>query len=104
MGFFKKIGGLFNPMRKPEPKVLTVSVKCNRCGEILQARINLLNEPSIQYEEGSKPTYYVRKVVMSNAGHCFQQIELEYTFDSDRNVLQRKIQGGTFVDELPSKS
>jgi hypothetical protein len=30
---------------------------------------------------------------------CFQRIEVELTFDENRKLVDRQIQGGVFVDE-----
>lgn len=74
-----------------------IPVRCRRCGEVLIARINLQNDLSIDYERGG---YYVRKLVSgSGANRCFQAIEVRLTFDQDKQLIDREIAGGTFVDE-----
>lgn len=98
MGLLKKLGDLFNPRSQSDRWVHWVSVKCNRCGEHIRARVDLRNDLSINYSEDGSPTYFTRKVLMGE-GHCFQQIEVELTFDKDRQLTSRQISGGTFVDE-----
>ena len=98
MGFFKKLGGLFSSSGKPDDMVMWVSVKCQRCGEIISTRIDLRNELSVEFEGDGPPTYFCRKEVMGDKGLCFQRIEIELTFDAKRNLLQREINGGSFVD------
>jgi hypothetical protein len=58
------------------------------------------NDLSQQYDEdGGKTSYYTRKVVMGSGSLCFQQIEVGLTFDENRKLISRQIQGGEFVDE-----
>ena len=103
MSFFKKIADLFSPpasTAKPasrDASAYWVTVRCNRCGETLRARVDLHNDLSIEYGE-SAATYFCRKVLMGE-GHCFQRIEVELTFDSDRRLTNREISGGQFVEE-----
>jgi hypothetical protein len=100
MGLFKKISNFFSPStpQKAADFATYISVKCNRCGEVIQARINLRNDLSL--EDGSSPsnpTYFCRKVLIGE-NRCFQTIEVELSFDSKRNIIKRQISGGTFVD------
>jgi len=71
-------------------------VKCNHCGEIIKARIDLYNHLSVQY--GEQHTYYCRKVIIGGEG-CYKPIEVEMTFDNSRKLLNREIDGGEFVSE-----
>lgn len=102
MGFLKKLGELFRGSGKPGEMVMWVTVKCHRCGEIIQTRIDLRNELSAQYDEGGQTTYFCRKELMSDKGLCFQRIEIELTFDANRRLLQREIHGGSYVDPTPA--
>lgn len=95
MGIFKKIAGLFSPSGSQE-KFYTYQVQCNRCGEVIEAKIDLRNDLSVEYEDG-ETYYYTRKVVMGEE-RCFQRIEVEMTFDEKRNLRDRQIQGGKFVE------
>lgn len=71
-------------------------VKCNRCGEVIEGRVNLNNDLSVEYE-GDRTVYYVRKVLMGT-GLCFQQIEVELKFDEPRKLIEKHISGGQFVE------
>ncbi len=73
------------------------AVKCNRCGEIIEGRINLTNELSVEYGAGAGSVYYGRKVLMGN-GRCFQQIEVTLKFDESRKLLEKHATGGQFVE------
>jgi DNA-directed RNA polymerase subunit N (RpoN/RPB10) len=94
MGFFKN---LFSPP-STAGTFYQFSVKCKRCGETIQGRINVNNEPGTELDEKGK-TYFTCRKVLIGSGHCFQQIEIVINFDNDRHVLDRKIRGGEFIDD-----
>ncbi len=92
MSFLKKLFSDTPP--KPEKHYYTFNVKCRRCGEIIEGRIDLDNDLSLD-EDGN--SYIVRKGLIG-ANRCFQQIEVEMTFTSDRKLIEKQIQGGAFVE------
>jgi hypothetical protein len=96
MSFFKKLTNLFSaPAAAP---TYLIKVRCNRCGEEVQGRVNLHNDVSIDYGEGAgKITYFCRKILMGE-NQCFQQIEVELTFDQNKKLKDRQVYGGQFVD------
>jgi hypothetical protein len=99
MGLFKKLSSLFSGAGKADSDSLWIAVKCKRCGEVTRARIDLRNDLSIEYDKsGGLPTYFCRKVLIGEDGHCFQRMEVELTFDSNRKVVSREVSGGQFVD------
>ena len=79
----------------PQKHEYIFSVKCLRCGEIIQGRVNLDNDLSVEYEEGGD-IYYARKVLMGE-NKCFQRVEVELKFTSSRELLERNITGGVFT-------
>jgi hypothetical protein len=79
----------------PQKHDYTFSVKCLRCGEIIQGRVNLDNDLSVEYEEGGD-AYYARKVLMGE-NKCFQRVEVELKFTSSRELLEQHITGGVFI-------
>lgn len=94
MSFLKN---LFNSTpAKPKKHYYTFQVKCNRCGEIIEGRIDLDNDLSIEYED-NREVYYVRKGLLGS-GRCFQQINVDIKFSSTRAVIEEHVQGGTFVE------
>jgi hypothetical protein len=94
MGIIKNLFG--RSSAKPDKKHYTFNVKCNRCGEIIAGRVDLDNDLSLN-EAGDG--YLVRKgLIGSGENLCFQQIEVEMQFTSVREVTEREIQGGTFVE------
>ena len=96
MSFFKKISQLVSP--PSDANIYWVYVKCNRCGEKLQGRVNLSNDLSINYVGKGKDTYFCRKVIMGS-GKCFQRIEVELAFNKTRKLINQEIQGGVYISE-----
>ena len=92
MGFLKKLFG--GEAAKPEKRYYVFQAKCNRCGEIIEGRVDLDNDLSLS-DEGDN--YIVRKGLVG-ANRCFQQIEVEMTFNSDRELIEKSMRGGTFVE------
>ncbi len=96
MNVFKKLATFFSP--PPASPFHDLTVRCSRCGEVIQARVNLHNDLSIEYDDSGKALYHVRKVLMGQ-GRCFQQIEVLLTFTPERRLVERQISGGKFADE-----
>jgi len=94
MSFLKNLFG--GTSAKPEKRYYTLSVKCNRCGEVIEGRVDLDNDLSLEYE-GDSTFYIVRKGLIGN-NRCFQQIEVEMKFASDRTLIEQQAQGGKFVE------
>ena len=94
MGFLKNLFG-GGGTAKPEKRYYTFNMKCNRCGEIIEGRVDLDNELSVEYE-GDQTVYFVRKGLVGN-NRCFQQIEVELKFDSSRQLREQHATGGQFV-------
>ena len=93
MNFLKK---LFNSSpAKPDKKYYIFSVKCKRCGEIIEGRINLEHDLSAEYTE-SGDTYHARKTLMGE-NKCFQRIEVQLTFTANRELIEKQITGGEFI-------
>lgn len=90
MGFFKNLFGVSSDKRGD--KYFTFQVKCSRCGEILEGRVDLDNDLSLN-DEGNG--FLVRKGLIGG-NRCFQQIEVELIFDSSRQLIEKNISGGEF--------
>lgn len=97
MGIFKKLSSLVTG--SPKDHSLWISVKCDRCGEIIRTRVDLNNDLSAEYGEGEgETTYYSRKVLIGKAG-CYIPIEVEMKFDAHRNLVGKQVKGGKFVED-----
>jgi hypothetical protein len=81
---------------KPEKHYYTFNVKCNRCGEIIEGRVDLDNDLSLN---DAGDGYLVRKgLIGSGDTLCFQQIEVKIQFSSTREMTDQQIHGGEFVE------
>ena len=94
MGFLKNLFG--GADAKPEKHFYTFHVKCKRCGEIIEGRVDLDNDLSLDYED-DREVFHVRKGLVGN-NRCFQQIEVELKFDSSRQLMDQQVTGGQFVE------
>ena len=93
MAFLKKLTNFFSTTKQNSRPTHIISARCNRCGEILTARIDLNNELSRADGGG----FIVRKTLMGNGeNRCFQRVEITLHFDDKRTVTDREIVGGTF--------
>lgn len=101
MGILKKLASIFNPTPSLESRSYYIYVECNRCGEKIATRVDLFNDLSPVYHENSL-TFFCRKVIMGQQ-HCFQKVEVEVEFDSNRRVTDRRISGGKFItkEQMP---
>jgi hypothetical protein len=100
MNFLKSLASLFTgPARGPSGTFYPIRVKCNRCGEIIEGQINMNNDLSIEYNHMGESIGYTCRKVLMGSGRCFQQIEVELTFNANRGLKEKEISGGRFVDE-----
>lgn len=93
MNFLKK---LFASHDSNKQDYYIFNVKCKRCGEIIEGRIDLKNDLSVEYEDGGD-VFYARKVLMGE-NKCFQRVEVNLKFNSDRQVIEKDIIGGEFIE------
>lgn len=93
MNFLKK---LFSPRQPYAKNYYTFAVKCKRCGEIIAGRVDLDNDLSVEYETGGDD-FHARKVLMGD-NKCFQRVEVGFKFNADRQVIEKDIIGGEFVE------
>lgn len=94
MDFLKKLfSNSSSP--KPEKRFYTFTVKCNRCGELIEGRIDLDNDLSVDYD-GDSEMYHARKVLMGE-NRCFQRVEVMFQFTPKRILVEQQIVGGEFV-------
>jgi hypothetical protein len=93
MTFLQKLMGSLSA--KPEKHHYKFSVKCMRCGEIIEGRVDLDNDLSIEYED-ERDVYYGRKVLMGG-GKCFQRLDATFKFTATRTLIEQQVSGGEFV-------
>ncbi len=93
MNLLKKLFG--GSSAQSGQRYYTFSVKCNRCGEVIEGRVDLNNDLSVEYEEGGD-VFHARKILIGE-NRCFQRIEVELKFNTDRKLLEQHVTGGQFV-------
>ena len=98
MGFFKKFGSFFSAKPAEDQISYYIKVKCNRCGEEIQARINLYNDLSIEYDDSGNTSGYVCHKIIVGSQRCYQPIDVSLTFDSKRKLVDKQITGGQFIE------
>jgi hypothetical protein len=92
LSFLSRLFGSRASARGPDGG-LYIRVRCDACGEVVQARINPNSELS-QADEGG---YYVRKVLVGS--QCFRPIEVQLRYsDLGRTEVSREVKGGTSVE------
>ncbi len=94
MNFLKQLFSFSQPNASP---IYPIAVKCNRCGEIIHAQINLNNDLSVEYSESGEQTYICRKMLMGKE-RCFQQIEVSLVFDANRKLVSEEVVGGKIIE------
>ena len=98
MGRLDFLSRLFGGGSRTSPRSqdggIYVRVKCDACGEVIQARINPTSELS-QSDEGDG--YFVRKVLVGK--QCFRSIEVQLRYaDLRGKEIGREVRGGTSVE------
>ena len=93
MGFLKTITALFSSGANADRDGYWIYVRCQRCGEVIKTRVNLQQELN-PYDEGG---YIMRKTLVGSQ-LCFQRVEVILYFDDNRNLVNREIEQGTFIE------
>jgi len=95
LGFLDKLRSLLGPGE--DKRAYWLYVQCDRCDERIKTRVDLFNDLSVRYrEKGRELDYYCRKVIIGS-NRCFQPIEVQLSFDSKRNLIEREILNGVFI-------
>jgi len=98
MSLWKKIASILSSQpSQSDVNAFWVTVRCNRCGEIIRSRVNLSNDLSAEYL-GSRTSYVCRKMLLGES-RCFQQIEVVLKFYENRKLLDRTVSGGEFLTQ-----
>ena len=99
MSFLKKIASALSPKGAEEGEVLWVYVRCDKCGEPIKTRIDLRHDLTPNYNDEGRVTDYVLRKVLIGSRRCFEPIEVRLTFDAQRWVSSREINGGQFISK-----
>lgn len=71
-------------------RALIIYVKPKACQEIIQVRIDTMNELS---RDDSEAGFYVRK--LARGARCPFQVEIELQLDADKRIVDQTITNGT---------
>lgn len=92
--------GLFSRLfqRKPqESRDFYYTVKCKKCGEEIRVRLDKLSEPSPEYDEKGRVSYYIyRKDVLGQK--CFNLIHVEFVLNPNFEIISSEVTGGTLIE------
>jgi len=95
MNLLKALGKLFGAgsgaSANDEKGVVSMFVRCARCGSIVHVRIRTSSD--ISRNDDDMP--FVRKVVMD--GRCYSRMELDLSFDGAYRIIEKSIRGGEFA-------
>lgn len=92
MGFLDSFKSIFSGSSSGQNEGYYIYVRCQRCGELIKARLNLMNDLSLADDGG----YVVNKTLIGNK-LCFERIEVTLRFDERRQLVDRQISRGEFV-------
>ncbi len=94
-------GGGKEPVIGAGRRAFTLTVRCDKCGELIEVRIDQDHELQAEYDkdatEGARPTQYLLRKEIVGAD-CQNLIRLTIRFDADLHPLERTIEGGEFVE------
>ena len=98
MNFLKRLGKSLAGVGRTDADALWVHARCQRCSQVIGARISLRNDLSLHYNERGQPEgYHVRKLLVSGKRRCYHPIEVILNFDANRRLIGREITGGEFI-------
>ena len=88
---------MFSSPTRSNERAYWIHARCNRCKEVVQGRVDLYNDLSIDYD-APQMAYYCRKVLMGTS-RCFQQIEVSLKFDQNRKLTDSQVSGGQLISQ-----
>ena len=98
MDFFKRLfgggGASAGSTSSSDKDGMYYYVKPNDCSEVVQVRININNDLSLE-DDGSG--YFVRKTARGTTYKCTRSAELLLSYNKNRQLQNTEIEGGTLV-------
>ncbi len=96
MSFLDRLKNMLTAPGGVDQRSYWVHARCKRCGEVITARVDLMNDLSKDFETGQ---YAVHKVLVgAGRNRCFQRIEVTLRFDKNKKLVERSITGGEFLE------
>ncbi|GAC1355735.1 MAG: hypothetical protein NVSMB42_14260 [Herpetosiphon sp.] len=93
MGFLRRLFG--GSTRGSDDGGMYLYARCGRCGAVVQTRVDLHNDLSVEYGEDTAEGYHLRKELMDD--RCFRVMHAELVFDRGRQLVTQTIDGGNFI-------
>jgi len=92
MGFIDSLKAYFTGYAASK-NYIYVTIRCKRCGELIQSMVNLNND--ISYEENGDSSGFVCHKGMMGTGtnYCYEKFEVTLRFDEQKKVLSTEIIG-----------
>jgi hypothetical protein len=99
MRWFKRLLAFAFRSRQPLDTALWLYVRCNRCGEAIQVRVDRRYDLASEWRDPgeSGPAYSMHKDIVGTS--CFQRISVDVGFDSSFQIVEQRIHGGAFLTE-----
>ena len=92
-GFFKK---LFRSGSSED--FIEFKVKCNNCSEVITVGVSLKYD--LQQDMDSEAGGYILKKEIQDS-KCFRVITMTAKFNMNKDLIDKSISGGEFIDQLP---
>ena len=99
MSFLKRIASALSPQGTEESDALWIYVRCDKCGEKIKTRIDLKHDLSPSYDDAGRVAEYVLRKGLIGSQRCFERVEVKLTFDAQRRLSSRDINGGQFISK-----
>ncbi len=81
---------------RPAPvAALTITVRCDHCGQLINTRIHLFNDLSELDQPDGNVAFVVHKTLV--ADRCFRRLNAEFRFDRNRRFIAGTVSGGTIM-------
>ena len=95
MSIFSNIKKLFSA--NSQKKLMSFSVKCSKCQEVIAVKINPTNDLMNQYKESSVsgPAFILKKEILGN--NCNNLMQLTVEFDENYTILTKSLDGGEII-------
>jgi hypothetical protein len=76
---------------------LTFRVKCPKCHEIIEVRVDISSDLINEYKDSNEPgpAYTLKKEVLGNK--CNHLMKLVVAFDENYNIISQTAEGGDIV-------
>ena len=100
MSILKKLSRILSSPPPKTDRAMYLYVQCSKCGEKLQARVDIWNELTPEFDgKSDDPAFYHCRKVLIGEKLCYQPIELRLKFDKNHKLIEKNIMGGKYIDQ-----